>query len=512
MRLQIVAVCVVVAVASAFGVAQSAYPTSQPSARRENRATTRPTTRPAKRPTTRPFNAPEVKLSDYGLAPQPGRLAPVPSDELNFYAQFPVQQTPQGWVILTNGQPSRPYRDIDIMPGKFGANADMTQYALIVRDEEGKEHVYANGQEGPAHDKIRRVAMSPDGKRVAYVATTSERGLTLFLDGKPQGRFHDVADIVFGPGDAVAWFGADEQPTEAGKGFDVFVNGKRYDSKFRWVYGGRGGEKREFHFSPDGKRWAVLGQVHATNRNEDGGIGGYAVMIDGKMGPVHKDIVPQSLQFSADGAHVFYAAGTPRKGDYAIHKDFQPGASRWNFINNLKVSQDGARYAFIGFDGAQEGRWRAVTHAHDAMDWSPGSPNLVVDDQIYERSVVQFGISENLNHILHVSMRMENNFNAPIQNHLVFDKKPVSDLGEGAQFASMRVSPSGKHWAMISVPASGSRQLFIEDDRHFDMPSGFIPLDAIPREDGKYDLVILANRKNSYYLFDPATVLPAHSR
>lgn len=491
MRLQMLAMCVVIGLASTFALAQ--------------------TTRPSSRPTTRPFQARQTDLSAYGLTPQPERKAPVQRVFLYYNAHFPIEQTPQGSVIVTDGQRSRPYRDVEIRQGKFDANEDFTKYALIVTDDQNQKHVFFDGKEGPAHKGIARVAMSPDGKRLAYVASGENFRWTLYLDGKPQGDFFDVSDIIFGPAGAVAWLAADEQPTEPGKGYDIYVNGQRYDAKFRWVYGESDGKKREFHFSPDGKRFAVLGQVHGGGRH-DGGIGGYAVMIDGKIGPVHKDIVPHSLQFSADGSHVFYAAGTPTKGDYAVYKNFQPGKSRWNFIHSLQVSRDGARYAFVGFDGAQEGRWLAQTHAHGHVHWSPGAPNLIVDDQLYERSVVQFGASENLGHLVYVRMQMENNFNGPIKEQLFLDKKPVADLGEETQISSMRVSPSGKHWAMVAEPRFSSRLLLIDGDRRFAMPSDYTPYDAIPRDDGKYDVLLAKARRNGVFLFDPAKGRSAERR
>jgi len=62
-----------------------------------------------------------------------------------------------------------------------------------------KTYVVHNGISGPSHDLIFNLAISPDGKRVAYVAQEKDGRQRMILDNKDGQPFDDVGRPVFSP-------------------------------------------------------------------------------------------------------------------------------------------------------------------------------------------------------------------------------------------------------------------------------------------------------------------------
>jgi uncharacterized repeat protein (TIGR03803 family) len=194
-----------------------------------------------------------------------------------------------------------------------------------------KAVVVLDGKEGDAHDSILLTpgAFSPDSKRFAYIAQDSNK-FTLVLDGKPGPAQPsiDPRSLQFTPDSQhcrfkvgmsadASFYAMDDQSVEsAGSAVDLAA-------------------------TPDGRHTAIVAA-------KDVGTGAQTcrVSLDGKpIGGTYQGI--QSLQISADGAHVAYlgfSSGTDKKNAHAVFDGHEgPGYFR---IDKLVMSPDGQHMAY----------------------------------------------------------------------------------------------------------------------------------------------------------------------
>jgi hypothetical protein len=199
--------------------------------------------------------------------------------------------------------------------------------AYAAEDDRGAFIVHG-GAAGPRYRWVGHAALSPDGRRVAYVA---ERGV---------GDYVVVGGGVEGPS-----FDRISSPVFSADGRAV-AYGARRRGEWRVVCGGREmaapGEIARVFLSDDGSR---LGAVVAE--------GGRAfVVADGSRGPVYDWIGWSAF---AGGRPVYFAARGPVKRLVAGSREVELG--EWT-LWDPELSADGARVAF----GACIGRelWRRV--------------------------------------------------------------------------------------------------------------------------------------------------------
>ncbi|HEY5891824.1 MAG TPA: hypothetical protein VIT91_01210 [Chthoniobacterales bacterium] len=180
----------------------------------------------------------------------------------------------------------------------------------------------ATFHEGVATQTVR---VSPDGKRIAYMATLPNGGEAVFVNDEQSPKYGGIVNdsLSFSPDSKrVAWgalrdgrkvvvvdgeeFSAYDGSAE---GMPVWSSDSRRFAFFTSMGGriaavvdGKTGEawdtviKESFVFSPDSSRFAFIAK--------DGGYG--RVVVDGKAGPRHRNVA--GFTFSPDGRHFAYVA------------------------------------------------------------------------------------------------------------------------------------------------------------------------------------------------------------
>ncbi|MEO6002882.1 MAG: hypothetical protein ABIZ04_07385 [Opitutus sp.] len=149
------------------------------------------------------------------------------------------------------------------------------------------------------------VAFSPDGSRYAYAARNAKEVMVI-VDGKEIFRapFSQAAPpvsvLTFTPdGQHVMFY---QQTTDTMQSFQLMLDGKPATPPFDQVPSPL--------FSPDGKRWALLG-TKPRNVNER------FLIIDGK----DAGYVASRLQFTPDSKHLVSVSGNPGSGEQSLLVD-----------------------------------------------------------------------------------------------------------------------------------------------------------------------------------------------
>lgn len=384
-------------------------------------------------------------------------------------ALYAPPRNPQGLMALCSGMrqeaqrgwPRSGWHDDSVVLKPY-----QNRVAYVEITPEGKSRLLIRGQQVGLHDRISRVFVSQDEKRYAYVAHDDGFAQRLYLDGKHVDDYFQVGELAFSQdGQTAVWAAAKQQPDSGPDGYDIYVDGKRFVAGFRWV-GADPTTACPIAISPDHRRWAVRGQVFGPR---NGGIGGYAVMVDGKMQPTFGEVVDGSLRFTADSTEVLYAAGTPRKGGYRLYRNGVPGKA-WNYIlGGIQLSADGRHVAYTAYTGEQS---RFVVAELDSgnPDWSPGLPGLVIDDVLRVPNTDLWRVSPDLTRVLAVKMEMDNPFNGVIRTHLQVDDHKILDLPVDGPSLQALFSRDGRHYCCWS--AAKDQPLVIVDGRVLPMPAG----------------------------------------
>ena len=368
-----------------------------------------------------------------------------------------------GASVVANGVTMGPYPVID---GQIVLSDDGSAVAFTVIRDRARPQLHTliiNGKEVATHENFGQIiAVCGNGERYANVIFQD-----LYIDGKDVGKFFRVAEVDFSPdGKNAIWIAAGRQPTEANRpgGYDVWCNGKKFPSHFRFCGADVDGTRvTSLAISPDGRRWAVRGQVFGPSTPRSGGIGGYAVIVDGRMQPTFGDVVPGTLRFSSDSQDVLYAAGDVASGNYAVYRNGKPGKA-WNYIapKSLQLIRGGKGVAFTGYQGPP-GRFVAFNPVSGREPWSPGAPGLVIDDQVAVPKCFRWEVSEDGQHILAEQMENDTPINGTIIHSLLYDGKKVADVPEDSRAVELRLSPSGLHWlAAITDRFSQKPELVVD--------------------------------------------------
>ncbi len=292
----------------------------------------------------------------------------------------------------------------------------------------------------------------------------------LFVNGQEVECYRTFGEISFSHnGNNVVWIAAEQQPREANRpgGYDVWVSGKKFPAHFRWygLEGPFGGRASSLAISPDGNHWAVRGQVFGPETPRDGGVGGYAVMVNGEMQPAFEDVVDGTLCFTADSKQVLYAAGQAARGNYAVYRNGQPG-KMWNYIapKSLKMANGGKIVAFTGYQGPP-GNFAAFNPTPGRNEWYPGTPALVINDAVALPNCGNWAISDDGRHFL--AVEMTKNGLPPGQGTIIYDRKKVAAVPKYALQVDLHLSPRGTHWlAVVKDHVQAIQELIADGVKH----------------------------------------------
>ena len=218
-------------------------------------------------------------------------------------------------------------------------------------DETMKECVVVDGREGPQYDYIvsRSLALSSDGRHVAYLATKHEgatRRQFVVLDGQEGPQYDYCNDTsmlaMSSTGQRVAY--------EAWKGEKCVVvvdgqEGPEYDEVDEAAPDGVTHSRLGPVFSVDGKRLAYMA---CKGRQAEAK---WFAVVDGREEPSYRRT--WAPRFSMDGRHVAYSAEAPY-GDTGprefVMVDGQPGP-RYSRVKIAAFSLDGKHVAYAAKKG-----------------------------------------------------------------------------------------------------------------------------------------------------------------
>jgi hypothetical protein len=231
--------------------------------------------------------------------------------------------------------------DIYAKVEKFTFSANSAHFAYvahrIIKDEDVKFVVHDGEPSSEPFDHIGFVAISPDGKHVAYSGTrtdsaTATRTNYLVVDQKITVVPNEIIHAQFSPD-------SKRLATSEGWDGDAYLDGKKLpqckiarhanfifspDSSYVICIGNKTavGDKLyrtasdQFVFSPDGKRLAFFGGDPADTRP-------LALVIDGKMTANFGECQPNSIRFSSDSKKIAYIVRANEKARVIL--DHIPG-------------------------------------------------------------------------------------------------------------------------------------------------------------------------------------------
>jgi WD40-like Beta Propeller Repeat len=313
------------------------------------------------------------------------------------------------WYVVVDGRVGAAYDEVRVESGRFFGDRG-GGFAYAARNG-ATWHMVHNGQPGPDYDQVSWPALSPDGTRVAYVATVKGQGQLVVLDSRAIGQAEKIDEysLTFSPnGKRFAY--ATEKPQAA-----VAVDGAVWRLKHEVVFS-------DLLFSPDSKHIAYVDG--STTHDADK----CAVVVDGKPGrtydevgkpgftlrgevcyaarrgngevvvvadresPVYDSVYPMPFWaashgmwpgpapvFSPDGKHSAYGACRGGKGSVVL--DGREG-SRFLDVREPVFGPDGRSVAYGGEVGREQwvvvldGRPGAAYHNFGRLTFSPNGKRL----------------------------------------------------------------------------------------------------------------------------------------
>jgi hypothetical protein len=215
-----------------------------------------------------------------------------------------------------------------------------------------------DGTEGPEYDAVgvTRFWFSLNGNHWAYIATRGRRQL-LVVDGKEGSEHDSVYDPVFSPDGTHYGYLAPTHPNAPDEKASVVIDGKEgpvYDAVSLCIPNLRPRQYQIAQFSRQGGRSAYIGRIKAV----DGQTAQQVVVLDGKEMKRYTSILGESLHFTADGAHLGYAAGDGKTWRHVVDGQESPpfdlASSR-----EIQISRDRPlEYFFISDKSLYHAMWK----------------------------------------------------------------------------------------------------------------------------------------------------------
>jgi Tol biopolymer transport system component len=289
-----------------------------------------------------------VVVDGQALAGEFGELSAIQftpdNKRLLFIARDPVSRTDSLYV---DGQPQA---DIGTTYAGVAVSPDGRRMAWSLLRKDSQQAVALDGQVGPGFSDVGNLSFSPDSKHFAYTYQKDRRGAWgLMLDGRPvAGKYGDIAAFRFSPNSRKYAFISSAEP----EGQAVVV-GEQAGPLFPQVFG-------PLIFSADSKRLAYVAKRSS----------GYAMIVDGLMtmpsefrsidaryaeGDAERGVCDEikAAAFSADGRHLAYKASQNGYGGEHLIINHQAGPRyRWLSNNPPRIAADGSvEYLAIKPDG-----------------------------------------------------------------------------------------------------------------------------------------------------------------
>jgi Tol biopolymer transport system component len=290
------------------------------------------------------------------------------------------------WLMVIDGRCGAEFDQVDVSSRVFSMHGSRAAYAAR---RGHKWRVVVNGQEGPEYEDVSELLYSPDGRRMAYVATDKGRGDRVVLDGEPGPWFDRVGSFQYcgRPAHATSAVATYRPPT-AGKfplGHDNIYSlafspdGKRVAytvgdrAGTRVVLDGKAGPTYPAAgtpmFSPDGKQLAYVVSEGRDGRSRQ------RLVIDGQAGPFYDKIElpgrPGLSCFTPDGNHTVYAARNGTK--WRVVMDGKEGSSCDAFFGPQSVTSYGRRASYASWRWVLWQGYKPLQFAPDyrAPDFGP---------------------------------------------------------------------------------------------------------------------------------------------
>lgn len=330
-------------------------------------------------------------------------------------------------------------------------SADGQHYAYAAK-KEGKAMTVFDGKEGPAFVGVRRPVISPDGKRVAYIAmissSASDPKMEVVDDGKVSPVYNFVGAITYSPDSKRLAYIA----TQGKKSFMVVDGniGQPYDGIAIFIPGAFIGPV----FSSNSKHLAY--QAHKGAK--------MVVVVDGKEGPEYDAIEERSPIFSPDGKHMAYVAQLGKK-EFAV-LDGVAGAE-YDAVRQMVFSNDGQRFAYIAYKGQKntaviDGKEGPEYDEIGGITFSPDGQHVHYTAYKYKEQIYVVDDKGNMKYLVDAIASASYEL-SPDGRHVVVAE--VSDGNEGPEHEPKHLqvfSPDWKHTAYVNA-ASSKEQFVIVD-------------------------------------------------
>jgi dipeptidyl aminopeptidase/acylaminoacyl peptidase len=296
----------------------------------------------------------------------------------------------------------------------------------------GKWCVMLDGVSSKPYSKVAGLKFSPDGKRLAFVATRAPRQELVVVDGQ-EGKEYGMVDpqsLTFSPDSRCLAFTAGAPDSVQQR---VVLDGQE-GPEFEMMCGGGPGRVLLF-FSPDSKQLAYGAGIKTTN-----GHAAYSVVVEGaepKTYQLKEDNAPIVKGFSPDHRQLVWFEDSGKRRQ--IVTDGKPGKEFDEIGRHFAFSADGKRTAFFA---KRAGKWMAVVDGEEgpAFDSLGDSPPTFSPDG---------------RRLAYVANRGEKAF-------VMLDCRGGREY-DGVGLNSLRFSPDNQHFAYLAH--EGTRRFAVRDGR-----------------------------------------------
>ena len=255
--------------------------------------------------------------------------------------------------MVVDGKPLWPCDQVGYPPIATVFSRDGKHFACAYKTDK-KWRVCVGGAPGPAYDWVGYIAMSANGKHVAYVVKEGKE-YSVMRDGKRAGpRFDDIHDLVM----------SDDGKTSVcrarkGDKWQVLVDGKP---------GRKYSEILSLALSRDGKRLVFIAKNDA---------GSFVLVDRGRQSTGYARV--DSVALSPDGKKVLFVASDSSKGAkwyLVVDGKKIPAEREYIYLDSLAFSPDGKRMGYavrsVGMQAAViDGKRGPISSLTSAITFSP---------------------------------------------------------------------------------------------------------------------------------------------